>query len=82
MMITRLEEEREAAKQRLDRTIRKAEAPDDSAVVQARKTLQDLDDLLIRIDRVLVDAITSHPTIFDFSGVAEVPVPGVKAKDT
>jgi hypothetical protein len=81
MMITRLEEEREAAKQRLDRTIRKAAAPDDSAVVQASKTLQDLDDLLIRIDRALVEAVRSHPTIFDFSGAAEFTDLIVQAKD-
>jgi RNA polymerase sigma factor (sigma-70 family) len=81
MMIMRLEEEREAAKQRLDRTVRMAGGVDDAAVAQARKTLQDLDHLLTRVDEVLVDAAKSYPTIFDFSGATAVSVSSAKAQD-
>jgi hypothetical protein len=68
MIITRLEEELEEAKARLERTRRKARSADDPVVVRARKTVQDLQDLLDRIDRVLVDAVDAYPTMFDFSG--------------
>ena len=46
MMITRLEQERQAALQRLDRTVETVADPNDPVVVQARKTVHDLDDLL------------------------------------
>lgn len=63
MMITRLQEEYEAARNRLERTIRNS----DPSVVQATEVVQDLGQLLARIDEVLVDSLRSHPTIFDFS---------------
>ncbi len=68
MIITRLEEEVAEARARLDRSLRKVRSPDDPAVVLARKTLQDLQQRLDRIDRVLVDVVETYPTMVDFSG--------------
>jgi len=68
MIITRLEEEVAEARARLDRTLRKVRSPDDPAVVRASKTLEDLQQRLDRIDRVLVDVVETYPTMFDFSG--------------
>jgi len=68
MIITRLEEEVAEARARLDRTLRRVRSPDDPAVVRATKTLEDLQQRLDRIDRVLVDVVETYPTMFDFSG--------------
>ena len=68
MIITRLEEEVAEARARLDRTLRKVRSPEDPAVVHARKTFEDLQQRLDRIDRVLVDVVETYPTMFDFSG--------------
>ena len=68
MIITRLVEEAAEARARLDRTLRKVGSPDDPAVVHARKTFEDLQQRLDRIDRVLVDVVETYPTMFDFSG--------------
>ena len=42
-------------------------SPDNPAVVRARKTLEDLQQRLDRIDRVLVDVVETYPTMVDFS---------------
>jgi hypothetical protein len=68
MIIARLEEEVGEARARLDRSLRKVRSPDDPAVVRARKTFEDLQQRLDRIDRVLVDVVETYPTMFDFSG--------------
>jgi hypothetical protein len=68
MIITRLEEEIAEARARLDRTLRKVQSPQDPAVVHARKTFEDLQQRLDRIDKVLVDVVETYPTMFDFSG--------------
>jgi RNA polymerase sigma factor (sigma-70 family) len=68
MIITRLEEEVAEARARLDRSLRKVRSPDDPAVVRARKTFEDLQQRLDRIDRVLVDVVETYPTMVDFSG--------------
>jgi len=68
MIITRLEEEVAEARARLDRTLRKVRSPEDPAVIHARKTFEDLQQRLDRIDRVLVDMVETYPTMFDFSG--------------
>jgi RNA polymerase sigma factor (sigma-70 family) len=67
MIITRLEEEVAEARARLDRIHRITRSPDDPAVVRARKTFEDLQQRLEKIDRVLFDAVESYPTMFDFS---------------
>jgi RNA polymerase sigma factor (sigma-70 family) len=73
MIITRLEEETALARLRLERTLRRIGSPQDPAVVHARKTFQDLQQRLDRIDQVLVDVVETYPTIFDFSdGPADV----------
>jgi hypothetical protein len=68
MIITRLEEEVAEARARLGRTLRKVRSPEDPAVVHARKTVEDLQQRLDKIDRVLVDVVDAYPTMFDFSG--------------
>jgi RNA polymerase sigma factor (sigma-70 family) len=68
MIITRLEEEVAEARARLDRTHRQVLSPDDPALVRARKTFEDLQQRLDRIDRVFVDVVETYPTMFDFSG--------------
>jgi hypothetical protein len=70
MIISRLEEEAAEAKARLDRMLRKVRSPDDPVVVRARRTVEALDELLARIDAVLVDADERYPTMFDFSNAA------------
>jgi RNA polymerase sigma factor (sigma-70 family) len=67
MIITRLEEEVAEAGARLNRSRRKARSPDDPAVLRARKTFQDLQQRLDRIDQVLVDVVETYPTMVDFS---------------
>jgi RNA polymerase sigma factor (sigma-70 family) len=67
MIVTRLEQERAAARERLDRTLRRVRSSTDPEVVHERKTVSALEDLLARIDVVLVDAVDKFPTIFDFS---------------
>jgi hypothetical protein len=67
MIITRLEEESAEAKARLGRILRKVPSPDDPAAVRARKTVEALDELLARVDMLLVDAVERYPTMFDFS---------------
>jgi hypothetical protein len=68
MIITRLEQERVLAKNRLDRTLRRVVSPYDLAAVQERKTVNEIEGLLARIDGVFVDAVDRFPTMFDFSG--------------
>jgi RNA polymerase sigma factor (sigma-70 family) len=68
MIITRLEQELAQAKARLDRTLRRVGSPNDPAAVQGRKTVDEIAELLARIDGVLVDAVDRFPTMFDFSG--------------
>ena len=75
MIITRLEEESAEAKARLGRILRKVPSPDDPAVVRARRTVEALDELLARIDVVLVDAVEKYPTMFDFSADPPLPTP-------
>jgi RNA polymerase sigma factor (sigma-70 family) len=73
MMIARLEEERLQAKTRLERLLRGNQSNNDPLIVHMRRTVDSLDDLLNRIDVVLVDAAEKYPTIFDFtSGIAEL----------
>src|SRR5262249_21302365 len=76
MIITRLEEEVGEARASLDRSLRKVRSPDDPAVVRARKTFEDLQQRLDRIDRVLVDVVAVYPTMFDFSGQPGQTQPG------
>src|SRR5262249_35540026 len=68
MIITRLEEEVAEAGARLNRSRRKAPPPDEPAILRARKTFQDLQQRLDRIDQVLVDVVETYPTMVDFSG--------------
>jgi RNA polymerase sigma factor (sigma-70 family) len=68
MIVTRLEEELAQARARLDRTLNKVRSPDDPAAAHARKTVEALNQVLARIDTVLVDAVEAYPTMFDFSG--------------
>ncbi len=68
MIVTRLEEELAEAQVRLDRTLNKVRSPDDPAAAHARKTVDALEQVLARIDAVLVDAVEAYPTMFDFSG--------------
>jgi RNA polymerase sigma factor (sigma-70 family) len=68
MIITRLEQELARANARLDRTLRRVGSPNDPAAVQGRKTVDEIEGLLARIDGVLVDAVDRFPTMFDFSG--------------
>jgi RNA polymerase sigma factor (sigma-70 family) len=68
MIISRLEQELALAKNRLDRTLRRVVSPNDPAAVQGRKTVDEIEGLLDRIDGVLVDAVDRFPTMFDFSG--------------
>jgi len=81
MIITRLAEEVAEARARLDRTFRKVRSPEDPAVVHARKTLDDLQQRLDRIDRVLVDVVETYPTMFDFSGESPIEADLARAKD-
>jgi RNA polymerase sigma factor (sigma-70 family) len=67
MILTRLEEEVEEARARLERTIRKFPSPDNPAAIRARDTLEALVQRLDRIDRVLVDVVETYPTMVDFS---------------
>jgi RNA polymerase sigma factor (sigma-70 family) len=75
MIITRLEQELAVARERLDRTLRTARSPDDPVVIRARKTVEALENLLIKIDGVLVGAVDQYPTLFDFSGAPTAKVP-------
>jgi RNA polymerase sigma factor (sigma-70 family) len=68
MIITRVEQELAQANARLDRTLRRVGSPNDPAAVQGRKTVDEIEGLLARIDGVLVDAVDRFPTMFDFSG--------------
>ena len=68
MIITRLEQELALSKARLDRTLKRVSAPDDPAVLQARRTVAEIEFQLARIDGVLVNAVDRFPTMFDFSG--------------
>jgi RNA polymerase sigma factor (sigma-70 family) len=68
MIIGRLEQELALAKSRLERTLRRVHSPNDPAAVQGRKTVDEIEGLLVRIDGVLVDAVDRFPTMFDFSG--------------
>jgi RNA polymerase sigma factor (sigma-70 family) len=68
MIVTRLEEELAEARARLDRTLRIVRSPDDPVAVHTRKTVDALNQILARIDAVLVDAVDAYPTMFDFSG--------------
>ena len=68
MIITRLEQELALARTRLGRTLRRVSVPDDPAALQARRTVNEIESLLARIDGVLVDAVDRFPTMFDFSG--------------
>jgi RNA polymerase sigma factor (sigma-70 family) len=65
MMITRLESETAKAKEILSRTLEAAGSQDAPAVVRARKTVEEFENLLARIDSVFVDAVRLHPEIFD-----------------
>jgi RNA polymerase sigma factor (sigma-70 family) len=67
MIVTRLEQEHALARDRLERTLRRVRSSTDPEVVQARKTVTALEDLLARIDVVLVDGVEKYPTVFDFS---------------
>ena len=68
MIISRLEQELALAENRLERTLRRVASPNDPAAVQGRKTVDEIEGLLARIDGVLVDAVDRFPTMFDFSG--------------
>jgi RNA polymerase sigma factor (sigma-70 family) len=68
MIITRLEEELALARARLDRTLRRVASPDDPAAHQARRTVDEIEGLLARVDGVLIDVVDRYPTMFDFSG--------------
>ena len=68
MIIARLEQELALARTRLDRTLRRVSAPNDPAVLQARRTVAEIDHQLARIDGVLLNAVDRFPTMFDFSG--------------
>ncbi len=68
MIVTRLEQELALAENRLERTLRRVASPNDPAAVQGRKTVDEIEGLLARIDGVLVDAVDRFPTMFDFSG--------------
>jgi len=73
MIITRLERELGVAKDKLERTLLRVRSSSDPEVVRAKKTVAALDDLIARIDTVLVDAVEQYPTIFDFSrGVSDL----------
>jgi len=73
MIITRLERELALAKDKLERTLLRVRSSSDPEVVRAKKTVAALDDLIARIDTVLVDAVDQYPTIFDFSrGVSDL----------
>ncbi len=67
MMIARLEEEHQQAKTRLERLLRGKRSNNDPLIDHMRRTLDSLDDLLNRIDVVLVAAAEKYPTIFDFT---------------
>ena len=67
MMIARLESETEKAKEILVRTLEPHGSQDAPAVVRARKTVEEFENLLARIDSVFVDAVRLHPEIFDLS---------------
>lgn len=73
MMIARIEEERQQANERLDRAVRAARPGDDAMIGQMRRTLNNLDDLLGRIDTVLVEAAEKYPTVFDFTQESAEP---------
>jgi RNA polymerase sigma factor (sigma-70 family) len=68
MIITRLEEERRLAQAKLDRTLQRVRSENDPEVARARRTVESLEQLIARIDTVLVEAVDRYPTIFDFSG--------------
>ncbi len=82
MMIARLEQELVEARQRLEHATAIADSPQDPLVVQTRKTVDSLQGLLTRIDDALVNAVETHPTMFDFSNPSPAvrwrvtPVPG------
>jgi RNA polymerase sigma factor (sigma-70 family) len=67
MIITRLEQEHRLARERLERTLRRVNSPNDPEVVRARKTVEALDELMARVDTLLLEAVDRYPTIFDFS---------------
>jgi RNA polymerase sigma factor (sigma-70 family) len=74
MIITRLEQELSLARGKLDRTLQRVRSENDPEVAQARRTVDSLEQLLARIDTVLVEAVDRYPTIFDFSsGPSEPP---------
>ncbi len=68
MILARLEEEVAEARARLNRLQRTVQSPDDPAVDLARKTFEDLQQRLDRIDLVLLDVVERYPTMVDFSG--------------
>ncbi len=67
LIITRLQEEVAESRARLDRIHRTGRSPGDPAVVHARKTYEDLQQRLDRIDHILVDVVETYPTMVDFS---------------
>ena len=67
LILTRLQEEAAEARARLDRINRTGRSPHDPAVVHARKTFEDLQQRLDRIDQVLADVVEKYPTMVDFS---------------
>jgi RNA polymerase sigma factor (sigma-70 family) len=67
MVVERLEQELAAARERVDRTIRKVKSSTDPELLLARRTADRLAGLLARIDGVLVEAVNEFPTMFDFT---------------
>ena len=76
MIITRLEQELGVAKKRLEHLRRTVRSPDDPVVLHTKRTVVSLDDLLARIDTVLVEAVDKYPTVFDFSRGLPDDAPG------
>ncbi len=66
-IVSILEEELAAARMRRDRALNRIGGHTDPAAMEAQKTVDALDQLVARIDDVLVDAVKAYPKMFDVS---------------
>jgi RNA polymerase sigma factor (sigma-70 family) len=71
-IVSVLEEELASARMQRDRALNRIGGHTDPAAIEAQKTVDALDQLVARIDEVLVDAVKAYPKMFD---VSEGPAP-------
>ncbi len=66
-IVSILEEELAAARMQRDRALNRIGGHTDPAAIEAQKTVDALDQLVARIDDVLVEAVKAYPGMFDVS---------------